>query len=137
MALAVGPAASAATHAKVNFRIYDPKGLIHAQVTLSGLVRSAARAWRPPYSSPGHGALSLTFNRTGETAFCRLTRGLARRGARLHRVQYQGIVIDGWVSTKTNVDYRHFPNGLCGSPGLEIQGIKLTTARRLARLIRG
>jgi hypothetical protein len=35
------------------------------------------------------------------------------------------------------VDYKAFPNGLCGSPGFEVAGMRLTVARSLARLIRG
>jgi len=131
--VAVG--ASAQSNAKTTLRIFDPTGQIHAQVTLSGIVRrqTAVTYVNDPR---GMGRLLLVFNRAGRTDFCRLTRGLARRGARLHNHhEVNAFEVNGHIYLRPYVDYRYYPNGLCGLPDLQMQ-MKLATARQLTRLLR-
>jgi hypothetical protein len=72
----------------------------------------------------------------GSAKFRRLTRDLARRGARIQTVPRFVIEIDGRVFRRIRVDYRFSPDGLDASSGLVIAGMPLSTARRLGRGIR-
>lgn len=67
---------------KFRFRTYDPLGYVKVQVTESDVLRRSAHAAREP-----GGLWSLNFRLTdeGQAKFRRLTRALAKRGARLHR----------------------------------------------------
>ena len=130
---ALGSSAGA-TSLHVHFRVYDSKGLIHARITLAGLVRAKTSASHGTKSTMGE--LTLVLNRTGARANCRLSRGLAHRGARLHRVQHEIVTIDDW-STQLFVDYRASPDGLCGIRTLTFSNMSFPTARRLAQSIRG
>ena len=127
--------ASARSDAKTTLRIFDPTGHIPAQVTLAGIVRR--RTWVTTFDEPRRtGALILKFNKTGESDFCRLTRGLARRGAPLHNHhEVNAFQVNGHIYLRPYVDYRAVPNGLCGFPDLQVP-MKLATARYLARLLR-
>jgi hypothetical protein len=80
----------------------------------------------------------LHFRLTGQgaTKFHALTRGLARRGARLRRNLAVAIEIDGRVRARPFVDYRLYPDGLDGSQGIEVQ-LPRALARRFAKQIRG
>jgi hypothetical protein len=120
---------------KTTLRIFDPTGHIHAQVTLSGIVRRQTAVTYVNYPR-GTGRLLLVFNRAGRTDFCRLTQGLARRGARLHNHhEVNAFEVNGHIYLRPYVDYRYYPNGLCGLPDLQMQ-MKLVTAGQLARLLR-
>ena len=131
-------AAIARSGGNVTLRIFDPKGRVHAQVTLAGIVRSKTRVIQLPGDRPGSGNLSLAFTRAGRTAFCTLTRGLAQVGARLHRPQPDALEVDGRLYSRGYVEYRVFPRGLCvrGSASRILFSMKLTTARTLAHHIR-
>ena len=128
------PPPSTVAGSKASLRIYDPKRLIHLQLTLADFVRSATRA---DFASFGQPEVSLTLTRGGETTFCRLTHGLAVRGARLHVMQNQAIAFDGRVVSRPYIDYRKFPHGLCGAHNITILTQNRATARRIARAIRG
>ncbi len=119
---------------QLGLRISDLAGRVKAEVTNAGVVRSSVRAVR---QAGGAAAVVGVFTKDGASKFCSLTRGLARRGARVHRPQHFAIAVGGRVYARPWVDYRAFPNGLCGSPGFEWGGMQLPVARRLARLIRG
>jgi hypothetical protein len=114
-------------------RIFDPSGLVKTSLTLADLVPSSARAWRSPSGST---ALMVTFTSGGRKKFCALTRGLAERGARVGVPQRMEFEIGGHTYAEPTIDFKLFPRGLCGSPGLEIS-LSLPVAQRLARVIRG
>lgn len=128
------PPPSTVAGPQASLRIYDPKRLIHLHLTLADFVRSATRA---DFASFGQPQVRLTLTRGGETAFCRLTRELALRGARLRVRQNQAIAFDGRVVSRPYIDYRKFPHGLCGARGITILTKNVATARRVARAIRG
>jgi hypothetical protein len=131
-------AAEARSGSKLSLRIFDPHGRVRARVTLAGIVRSETRTIRIPSDPPGVGRLSVAFTKSGRTSFCSLTRGLAHVGARLQHLQADALEVDGRIYARGYIEYRIFPNGLC-VPGSASQiqfSMKLTTARRLTRLIR-
>jgi len=75
--------------------------------------------------------------RPGASKFQKLTRALARRGAELRRPQSFALEVNGRVVSRPLVDYHAFPNGFdVGRSGIQIEGMKLATAQRLARQIR-
>ena len=131
-------AATARSGRKVTLRIFDPKGRVHAQVTLAGIVRSQTRVIQLPGDQPGSANLSLGFTRAGWTSFCSLTRGLAHLGSRLRRLQSDALKVDGRLYSRGYIEYRIYPNGLCvkGSAPRILFSMKVTTARGLTRLIR-
>jgi hypothetical protein len=114
-------------------RIYDPLGHIKAEVTASDVLRRSARTARSP-----DGSWSFYFRLTdeGETEFHRLTRALAKRGARLHRPQRFRIEMNGTVLSHSTIDYRIFPEGFGVETGMEFPGLRPATARRLADQMR-
>ena len=133
-ALGVAGAASAQSGAKVTLRIYDPTGHSHAQVTLAGIVRSQTHVTH--IGDLPTGTLGIVFTKAGRTDFCKLTRALARRGARLHdHHELSAFSVNGRIYARPYIDYRVYPNGLCGVPSLSVQ-LKLATARHLARLLK-
>ena len=115
------------------FRIYDPLGHIKTEVTASDVLRRSARASRTP-----DGSWSLTFRLTdeGEAEFHRLTRALAKRGARLHRPQRFRIEMNGTVFSRSTIDYRIFPDGFGVETGMWFHGLRPATAQRLAQQMR-
>jgi hypothetical protein len=113
--------------------IYDARRIAKTTVTSADIDRSSIRV--VPLSKR-YAALYVGFTRRGRLEFCRLTRALARRGARIHRHQYLIIAADGRVFARPWIDYQKFPNGLCGVPGFESDRIPIRAARDLAKLIR-
>jgi hypothetical protein len=128
----IASSAGWAGNSRVEFRVYDPTGVVHTEVTGSDVVRSSVHAVR--VSGSVHLYVGLT--KTGASKFQTLTRALARRGARLHRPQSLAVAIDGHVYWRPSVDYKLFPNGIPGSSGLDMQVLRLAVAQRLAKLIR-
>jgi len=124
-------ARSAASH--VELLIYDPVGRAKSEVRTADVVRSSARASRQP---GGSAALYFRLTKIGALKFHSLTRALARRGARLHRSQRFAFEVGGRVYARPLIDYRAYPNGLDGRSGIQVDGLKLATAQRLAREIR-
>jgi len=122
---------SAARH--VELRIYDSVGQAKWEVRTPDVVRSSARASRQP---GGVAALYFRLTTNGAFKFHSLTRALARRGTRLHRSQRFAFEVDGRVYARPFIDYRASPNGLDGRSGIQVGGLKLATAQRLARGIR-
>jgi hypothetical protein len=131
-------AATAQSRGNVTLRIFDPRGRVHALVTLAGIVRSKTHVVVLPSDQTGSGNVSLAFTKAGWTSFCSLTRGLAHVGSRLHRLQSDALKVDGRIYSRGYIEYRMFPNGLCvkGSAPRILFSMKLTTARSLAGLIR-
>jgi hypothetical protein len=114
-------------------RVYDPSGRERTAVTGADVVHSSVRV----VGQAGRtAALFFDLTKTGAARFHVLTRALARRGARLHRPQHFAVEVGGRIYVRPWVDYRLFPDGLPGDSGIEMGGMPLVTARRLARLIR-
>jgi preprotein translocase subunit SecD len=92
---------------------------------------------------PG-GQPSVAFNLTasGQAAFARVTKLLARRGASTTpasgqpNFQHFAIVLDGGLVSVPTVDFRQYPNGIQASGGSEIAGgFTPASARVLASLL--
>ncbi len=113
-------------------RIYDPARHVAGEVTETDVIPSSVKTWR------GEGATNITFELTahGRRSFLRLTRGLAHRGAKLHRVQHFAIEIGGRVYSRPFIDYRLSPDGLEPTPGVEISNVPPKIAKRLANELR-
>jgi hypothetical protein len=62
----------------------------------------------------------LPFNARGRSAFERLTRALARLGAKRHSMEYVVVELDGVIYERTAIDYHAYPDGIHGSPNIEI-----------------
>jgi preprotein translocase subunit SecD len=101
------------------------------RLTSADIVRSSVTA----ASNAGHAVLAFGFTKAGALKFHRLTLALARRGARLHRLERFAFAVDGHVYSRPYIDYRDNPAGLQG-PLVEIQLGRLSTARKLAALMR-
>jgi hypothetical protein len=126
----VGANADASTSLSV--RIYDPTGRETPSLTTADVIRTSARATRAPGAQ---GVLYIRLTRNGARKFRLLTRALARLGAREHRLESLAFSVSGRVYSRARIDYRAFPDGLPGDQGIEFD-LALTTAQRLARLIR-
>jgi SecD/SecF fusion protein len=97
---------------------------------------------------PGGGPIvTFEFTAGGAKAFAKLTRTLARRGARNAGVtpgrsgadanQHFAIVLDDRIVSIPYVDFRVNPNGIDGSTGSQIQGgFTILSARQLAGILR-
>jgi hypothetical protein len=109
-----------------SFRIYDPSGRTKVEVMNADIVRTSVSA--VPQGG-GKAILSVSFTADGASKFCRLTRALARRGAALDRQQRFALVVNGRVQSRPFVDYDAAPSGLCGSPGIEVQGVPVAVAQ--------
>ena len=59
------------------------------------------------------------------------------RSARLRHKQNLAIAFDGRVVSKPYIDYRKFSHGICGARGTTLLTNNASTARRIARAIRG
>lgn len=113
-------------------RVFDPARQVKTALTLGDFVPSSA-AW---VSENGSSALSVTFTPTGRKKFCILTRALAQRGVRVGVPQRLAFAVDGRTYADPTVNFKLFPHGLCGSPGLQVY-LRASLAQRLAQLIRG
>jgi hypothetical protein len=114
--------------------IFDPANAMNARLTINDVVRSSARAEAGETAEAG--LLYFRLTRTGLRKFRQLTRELAKRGKRLHRLQSFAIEVNHQVYARPRVDYKVFPDGLDASQGIEINGLQLSLARRLASGIR-
>jgi hypothetical protein len=83
----------------------------------------------------GNAAVFFRLTAEGAVKFQTLTRALVHRGAKVHRNQNLAIQLGDFVS-RPNIDYRLSPNGLSPDPGIEVLGMTISHARRLAREIR-
>jgi preprotein translocase subunit SecD len=83
--------------------------------------------------------MNINFELTahGQRTFLQLTRGLAHRGAKLHRVEHFAIAVRGRVYSRPSIDYRLTPDGLDTSPGVSIANVPPNVAKRLADALRG
>ncbi len=112
----------------LQFRMYDTRHQAGVEIRTTDLVRTSARAGTVPGNPP---ALYFRLTDEGELKFRRLSRVLAKRGARLHAFQRMAIEIDGKVYARLAVDYKVYPDGLTPDTGFEISLRDLATARRL------
>ena len=134
VAALVGAPARGGTSTEV-LRIYDPTGQVKTELTISDIVRSSALADR---SIGGVPALVFALTKSGQGKLHVLTRGLARRGARLHRNQVFAIAIDGHVYSTPFIDYKVEPDGIpAGGSGMEMNVSSFALAKKLAFELRG
>ena len=113
--------------------IYDAQRIVNTTITSADIDRSSIRVI--PLSGR-NASLYVGFNARGRRRFCRLTRALAHHGTRLHRHQYFVLEVSGRVLERPWIDYKTSPEGLCGSPGFELDQMETRTARTVARMIR-
>jgi hypothetical protein len=73
----------------------------------------------------------------GQRRFRQLTRGLAHRGANLHRAQHFAIAVRGRVYSRPLIDYRLTPDGLDATQGVTISNVPQRMVKRLADVLRG
>jgi preprotein translocase subunit SecD len=119
--------------APADLRIYDPTGHVRFEVTERDIVASSVKTWR------GDGTTSINFELTrhGQRSFLALTRGLAHRGAMLHRVQHFAIAVRGRIYSRPFIDYRLTPDGLDATTGVSIANVRPRMAKQLADALRG
>jgi hypothetical protein len=113
--------------------IYDARRIVKTTVTSADVDRSSIRIVP---SSSRRASLYVGFTASGRRKFCRLTRMLAHRGTRLSRHQNFVIALAGHVLERPWIDYKTSPDGLCDTPGFELDNMKTRTARTVARMIR-
>jgi hypothetical protein len=114
-------------------RIYDPTGRAGAEVTATDVIRSSVRTGP---ESRGTAYLYFALTRRGRQRFRSLTRALARRGTRLDHFQHFAFAVSGRIYGRPFIDYRAFPDGLDGQPGIELPGIRPKVAKRVAAQLR-
>ena len=100
------------------------------------------RVWLPgeqggPTPVVGTAAVFFALTPSGDAKFCRLTRALARRGASLQKPQAFVVEFNGEMKTRPTIDYEANPDGICGAPGIQIEGMTLAEANALVEMIRG
>ena len=125
-------AAKADASTSLNLRIYDPSGRATPSLTTADVIRASAKASR---AAGAQVALYIRLTPNGARKFRLLTEALARLGAREHRWESLAFSVGGRIYSRARIDYKLFPNGLPGDQGIEFD-LPLTTAQRLARLIR-
>jgi hypothetical protein len=86
-------------------RVFDPSGSIRATVTSADVVRSSVRAVK----FAGSPVIIVPLRSSGSAKFCALTRGLARRGARLANAQHLAVEVAGRIYARPCIDYTAFP----------------------------
>jgi preprotein translocase subunit SecD len=118
---------------QLQVRIYDTSGRAEVEVRTADVLRRSARA-----QNVSGGSADVYFGLTteGQAKFRRLTRTVARRGTRLHRLQRIAIEMDGKVYARPSIDYKIYPTGFDGSTGLLLASLKLATAERLVYQMR-
>ena len=129
--LAAGCGGSGQGHS--GLRIYDPAGLIKAQVRSGDVYRSSVLTSSEP---GGTAVVYFGLKPAGDRRFLRLTRELAHRGARTHRVQQFAFAADGHVYARPRVDYHVFPDGYSASTGTDIHGVPGDAAKSIATRLR-
>ncbi len=114
-------------------RIYDPSGQVKDEVTMGDIVPSSVEV----SGAFENWALSFRFTPDGARKLHLLTRALAERGAQAQSPQAFAFAVDGHVYARPTVDYRNSPDGLSGSSGLDVLGLRCNVAQRLAVEMRG
>jgi len=117
----------------LEFRIYDTRHQANIEILTSDLVRESAKVHKLP-GNPATVYFKLTDQ--GQSKFRRLTRALAKRGARLHAFQQMAVEVNGKVYARPGIDYKVMPDGFTPDTGLEINVGDLATARRVAKEMR-
>ena len=115
-------------------RIYDPTGKVHTEITTADIVRGSAGL--VPLENL-RATVYFDFTNSGESRFCRLTRSLAHRGRTVRKQQSFVVEINGRERTRPMIDHEATPDGICGAPGIQIDGLPLVEAHALVETIRG
>ena len=81
-------------------------------------------------------AAGIEFTERGQSAFHRLTRGIAERGADVREWQHLVMVIDDRIVSVPYINYRDNPDGIDGVSGAQISGdMSEQTARWVAAML--
>ena len=129
----IGASTGCGGEARGGLRIYDPSTPDAPGVTSAEIVRSSVHAQR---GLQGSGVLRFRFTRRGARNFRLLTLAVARKGSEKGRPQRIAFEVDDRIYARPFVDYRIYPRGLDGSPGIEITLGSFAMAQRLAKRIR-
>jgi hypothetical protein len=82
-------------------------------------------------------AVSVALTASGREAFARLTREVARYGARDQGWHHLAIVVGGEVVAFPEVDFDAHPDGVADARGIELSAVDPADAAALARRLRG
>lgn len=82
-------------------------------------------------------AVVVELTSDGREAFGRLTREVARYGARDQAWHHLAIVVGDEVIAFPEVDFDAYPNGIADAPSLQITAVSEADARDLAERLRG
>jgi hypothetical protein len=129
LVLLIGSACGGSSAHELHFRTYDPLGYVRIEVTESDVLRRSAHASR---ERDGWWSLNFRLTEEGQAKFRRLTRALAKRGARLHRPLRCVAEMNGTLLSRSTFDYRIFPDGYGAEKGMWFPGYRAETAQRLA-----
>ena len=108
---------------EVRYEVLGPPGLAD-----DGIDRASARTLGP--------AVSIALTAEGRAAFARLTREVARYGARDQAWHHLAVVVGDEVVDFPEVDFDAYPNGIPDAPGLQIAALSVADARDLAERLR-
>lgn len=81
--------------------------------------------------------VSIPFAAGGSAAFARLTRDVARYGARDQGWHHLAVVVGDEIVAFPEVDFDAYPNGIPDAAGLSISALDADDARDLAARLRG
>jgi preprotein translocase subunit SecD len=85
----------------------------------------------------GQPTVYLGFTRAGAKRLTRLSRKLARRGARLGTPQHFLLAVSGNVYAAPYVDYRVNPQGIPADNGMQFAAASVTDAKHVVKTLRG
>jgi hypothetical protein len=81
--------------------------------------------------------VSVALNGSGRDGFARLTREVARFGARDQGWHHLAIVVGDEIVAFPEIDFDAYPNGIADAPGIELGALDPADAAALARRLRG
>ena len=81
--------------------------------------------------------VSVALNGSGRDGFARLTREVARFGARDQGWHHLAIVVGDEIVAFPEIDFDAYPNGIPDAPGIAVSALDPTDAAALARRLRG
>ena len=114
--------------------IYDPTGKVHTEITTAEIVRRSAGL--APLENL-RATVYVDFTDAGASRFCRLTHSLAHGGRTVRKQQSFVVEINGREQSRPMIDHEATPDGICGAPGIQIDGLPLVEAHALVEKIRG
>lgn len=104
-------------------------------VTAGGIVRSSARSASDP--STGAPVVIVELTAEGREGLGRLTREVARFGARDQGWHHVAVVVGDEIVAFPEIDFDAYPDGIPDAPGIQIAAAGEADARDLVRRLRG